>query len=176
MLGDTAVAVHPDDERYKHLHGAHAILPLAGRRLRIVADDYADPEQGVGRPSRSPRPMISTILRVGRRHDLEMINIFDDLARLNDNVPEAYRGLDRFEARKKIVADMEAAGLLAEIEDHVHMVPYGDRGNVPVEPWLTEQWYADAATLAKPAIEGGRKRADEVCTRNVGQDLFRLDA
>ena len=98
---------------------------------------------------------------VGRRHALEMINILDQEARINENAPEAYRGLDRFAARERIVADMEAAGLLEKIEDHTHMVPFGDRGGVPIEPWLTEQWYADAATLANPAIEAveqGRTR------------------
>ncbi len=156
MLGDTAVAVHPDDERYKHLHGRHAILPLVGRRLIIVADDYADPEQGSGAVKITPAHDFNDF-EVGRRHDLELVNIFDDVARLNDNVPEAYRGLDRFEAREKIVADMEALGLVERIDPHLHKVPFGDRGNVPIEPWLTEQWYADAATLAKPAIEAVEK-------------------
>jgi len=152
MLGDTAVAVHPEDERYADLIGKHAILPLVGRRIIIVADDYADPEQGTGAVKITPAHDFNDF-EVGRRHDLEMINVLDQEARINENAPEAYRGLDRFAAREKIVADMEAAGLLEKIEDHVHMVPFGDRGGVPIEPWLTEQWYADAATLAKPAIE-----------------------
>jgi valyl-tRNA synthetase len=152
MLGDTAVAVNPEDERYKDLIGKHAILPLVGRRLIIVGDEHADPEQGSGAVKITPGHDFNDF-EVGRRHDLEVINIFDAEADLNDNVPEKYRGLDRFEARKLVVADLEAEGLVERTEDHVHTVPYGDRGGVPVEPWLTDQWFADAATLAKPAIE-----------------------
>ena len=156
MLGDTAVAVHPDDERYTDLVGKVAVLPLVGRRIPIVADDYADPEQGSGAVKITPAHDFNDF-EVGRRHDLEMINILDERAHLNENVPEAYRGLERFEARKRIVADMEAEGLLEKIDDHLHMVPFGDRGGVAIEPWLTEQWYVDAATLAKPAIEAVEK-------------------
>ena len=152
MLGDTAVAVHPDDDRYKDLVGKHAILPLVGRRIVIVADDYADPEQGSGAVKITPAHDFNDF-EVGKRHGLEMINVFDRDARMNDSVPEAYRGLDRFEARKRIVADMEAQGRLAKIDAHRHMVPHGDRSHVPIEPYLTDQWYVDAATLAKPAIE-----------------------
>lgn len=152
MLGDTAVAVNPEDERYKDLIGKYAILPLVGRRIPIVGDEHADPEQGSGAVKITPAHDFNDF-EVGRRHNLEIINILDAEARLNDNVPEKYRGMDRFEARKQVVADLEAEGLLAQIDDHVHTVPYGDRGGVPVEPWLTDQWFADAATLAKPAIE-----------------------
>ena len=160
MLGDTAVAVHPDDERYKDLVGKHAILPLVGRRLPIVADNYADPEQGTGAVKITPAHDFNDF-EVGKRHGLDMVNVLDEEAHITGDVPEVYRGLDRFEARKKIVVDMEVQGLLAGVEDHVHMVPYGDRGGVPIEPYLTDQWYVDAATLAKPAIEAveqGRTR------------------
>ncbi len=160
MLGDTAVAVNPEDKRYKDLIGKYAILPLVGRRLLIVGDEHADPEQGSGAVKITPGHDFNDF-EVGRRHELEVINIFDAEARLNDNVPEKYRGMDRFDARKQVLADLEAEGLIDKIEDHVHMVPYGDRGGVPVEPWLTDQWFADAATLAKPAIaavEEGRTR------------------
>ena len=160
MLGDTAVAVHPDDERYRDLVGRHAVLPLVGCRLPIVADRHADPQQGSGAVKITPAHDFDDF-EVGRRHGLEMVNVFDERARLNDNVPEAWRGLDRFEARDRIVAAMEAAGRLARIEDYRHSVPYGDRGGVPVEPRLTEQWYVDAAALAGPAIaavEEGRTR------------------
>ncbi len=160
MLGDTAVAVNPDDPRYKDLIGKYAILPLVGRRLPIVGDEHADPEQGSGAVKITPGHDFNDF-EVGRRHDLEVINIFDAEARLNDNVPEKYRGMDRFAAREQVVADLKAEGLIDKIENHVHMVPYGDRGGVPVEPWLTDQWFADAATLAKPAIEAveqGRTR------------------
>jgi len=152
MLGDTAVAVHPDDERYKDLVGKFAVLPLVGRRIPIVADDYADPEQGSGAVKITPAHDFNDF-EVGKRHDLEMINVFDRDAHLNDAVPEAYRGLDRFEARRRIVADIEALDLLEQIDAHRHMVPHGDRSGVPIEPYLTDQWYVDAATLAKPAIE-----------------------
>ncbi|MEQ8818053.1 MAG: valine--tRNA ligase [Thalassobaculum sp.] len=152
MLGDTGVAVHPDDERYADLVGKYAILPLVGRRIPIVADAYADPEQGSGAVKMTPAHDFNDF-EVGKRCGLEVINILDAHARLNDNVPEAYRGLDRFEARKRVVADLEALDLVEKIEPHRHAVPHGDRSGVPLEPWLTDQWYADAATLAKPAIE-----------------------
>jgi valyl-tRNA synthetase len=156
MLGDSGVAVHPDDPRYEDLVGGHAVLPLVGRRLPIVADEYADPETGSGAVKITPAHDFNDF-EVGRRHGLELINIFDRDAALNDAVPEAYRGLDRYAARKKVVADLEAEGLVEKIEDHVHMVPHGDRSDVAIEPWLTDQWYVDAATLAKPAIEAVEK-------------------
>jgi valyl-tRNA synthetase len=151
MLGDTAVAVHPDDPRYADLIGRHAVLPIVGRRIRIVADDYADPETGSGAVKITPAHDFNDF-EVGRRHGLELINVFDRDARLNENAPEAYRGLDRYDARKTIVAEMEGLGLVEKIEPHVHKVPHGDRSGVAIEPWLTDQWYCDAATLAKPAI------------------------
>ena len=152
MLGDSGIAVHPDDERYKNLVGKYAILPLVGRRIPIVADEYSDPEKGSGAVKMTPAHDFNDF-EVGRRHDLEQINIFDSHAQINENAPEAYQGLDRFDARKKIVADMEEAGLLEQIEDIQHTVPHGDRSGVEIEPWLTDQWYCDAETLAKPAIE-----------------------
>ncbi|MPY74860.1 MAG: valine--tRNA ligase [Alphaproteobacteria bacterium] len=160
MLGDTAVAVNPEDERYRDLVGKHCILPLVGRRIPIVADAYADPEQGSGAVKITPAHDFNDF-EVGKRHGLPMINILDVSGRLNDEVPEAYRGLDRFEARKRVVADIEAAGLLEKIDDHLHTVPYGDRGGVPIEPYLTDQWFVNAAVLAEPAIravEEGRTR------------------
>ena len=160
MLGDTAVAVHPDDERYSDLVGRHAILPLVGRRLPIVADDYADPEQGSGAVKITPAHDFNDF-EVGQRHGLAMVNILDADARIAGDAPEAYRGLDRFEARRRIVDDLEAQGLVERIEEHRHSVPHGDRSGVPLEPYLTDQWFADAATLAKPcieAVEDGRTR------------------
>jgi len=156
MLGDTAVAVHPDDDRYKDLIGRFCIQPSTGRRLVIVADELADPEQGSGAVKITPAHDFNDF-EVGRRHKLEMINILDADGRINDAAPERYRGLDRYEARERIVAEMEEKGLLERIEDHVHTVPYGDRSGVAIEPWLTDQWFADAATLAKPAIEAVEK-------------------
>ncbi|HEU5096647.1 MAG TPA: valine--tRNA ligase, partial [Reyranella sp.] len=155
MLGDTAVAVHPDDPKWKHLVGKHAILPLVGRRIPIVADEYSDPEKGSGAVKITPAHDFNDF-EVGRRHRLEAISIFDKFARVNENGPEQYRGLDRFEARRRIVADLEALGLVEKIESHTHAVPYGDRGGVPVEPFLTEQWYADARKLAEAPIAAAR--------------------
>ena len=155
MLGDTAVAVHPDDDRYRDLIGRYAVLPLVGRPLRIVADEHADPEQGSGAVKITPAHDFNDF-EVGRRHDLELVNILDQDAVINDAAPEAYRGLDRYDARDKVVADLEARDLVERVEEHTHVVPYGDRSGVVIEPWLTDQWYVDAATLAKPAIEAVR--------------------
>jgi valyl-tRNA synthetase len=160
MLGDTGVAVHPDDPRHADLIRRHAILPLVGRRLPIVGDSYSDPEKGSGAVKITPAHDFNDF-EVGRRHGLEAVNILDPRGRLNDQVPEAYRGLDRFEARERVLADLEAARLIEKIEPVRHAVPYGDRSDTPVEPYLTDQWYADARTLAAPAIEaveGGRTR------------------
>ena len=160
MLGDTAVAVHPDDERYSHLIGRQLRLPITGRLIPVIADSYSDPEKGSGAVKITPAHDFNDF-EVGRRHDLPMINIFDAEARLNETVPEGWQGLDRMEARKKVVAYFEEAGLLAEVEPTRHTVPHGDRSGVVIEPWLMDQWYADAATLAKPAIaavEDGRTR------------------
>lgn len=155
MLGDTGIAVNPNDERYKDLLGKFAILPLVGRRIPIVGDDYADPEHGSGAVKITPAHDFNDF-EVGKRHNLEQISIMDAQARLNDAVPEAYRGLDRFVARERVMADLEALGLVEKIEEISHTVPYGDRGGVPVEPFLTVQWYADAHTLAQPALEAVR--------------------
>ncbi len=160
MLGDTGVAVHPDDGRYRDLVGRHVILPLVGRRIPIVADPAVDPEFGTGAVKITPAHDF-TDFEIGRRHGLEMVSVLDERGRLNENAPEAYRGLDRFEARKRVVADMEAAGLVEKVEPHVHLVPHGDRSGTPLEPFLTDQWYVDAKVLAQPAIravEEGRTR------------------
>ncbi|MDG4721622.1 MULTISPECIES: valine--tRNA ligase [Thalassospira] len=160
MLGDTGVAVHPEDERYKDLIGQYCILPIVGRRIQIVADEYADPEKGSGAVKITPAHDFNDF-EVGQRAGLEKINIMDDNACINENAPEEYRGLDRFEARKQIVAKMDELGLLEKIEDTVHMVPYGDRSNVVIEPYLTDQWFVNAEVLAKPAteaVEDGRIR------------------
>jgi valyl-tRNA synthetase len=172
MLGDTGVAVHPDDPKWKHLVGKHAILPLVGRRIPIVADEYSDPEKGSGAVKITPAHDFNDF-EVGRRHKLEAISIFDKFARLNDNAPEKYRGLDRFEARKRVVADMEAEGLLDKVEAHAHTVPYGDRGGVPVEPFLTEQWYADAKKLAEAPILAARDGRVKFVPERGRDDFFR---
>ncbi|HEX3538400.1 MAG TPA: valine--tRNA ligase [Stellaceae bacterium] len=152
MLGDTGVAVHPDDERYRHLVGKQVTLPLVGRLIPVVADEYADPEMGSGAVKITPAHDFNDF-EVGRRHNLPLINIFDRDARLTDAVPEAYRGLDRFEARKRVLANLEAHELIEKIDDHTLMVPHHDRSGVVIEPWLTDQWFCNAAELAKPAIE-----------------------
>lgn len=152
MLGDTAIAVHPDDERYKHLVGKMVKLPLVGRLIPIIADEYADPEQGSGAVKITPAHDFNDF-EVGKRNNLEMINILDENACINENSPKKYQTLDRFEARDSIVGDLDEKGFLVKVEAHKHMVPYGDRGGVIIEPWLTDQWYVDAETLAKPAIE-----------------------
>ncbi len=165
MLGDSGIAVHPEDERYRDLVGKTAILPLVGREIPIVADEYADPEQGSGAVKITPAHDFNDF-EVGRRQGLEVINIFDEHAAVNENAPEAYRGLDRFDARKKIVADLEEQGYLDHIEDHENTVPYGDRSNDIIEPWLTDQWYVDAKTLAAPAIAAVENGSTEFVPRN----------
>ena len=164
MLGDSGVAVHPGDARYKELVGRHAVLPLVGRRLKIVADPHADPEQGSGAVKITPAHDVNDF-EVGRRHGLELINIFDRDARLNDNVPPAYRGLSREAARAKVVADLTALGLVDRVEDHLLTLPYGDRSGVVIEPWLTDQWYVDAKALAAPAIEAVRSGRTRIVPR-----------
>jgi len=172
MLGDTGIAVHPDDLKWKHLIGKHAILPLVGRRIAIVADEYSDPEKGSGAVKITPAHDFNDF-EVGRRHQLDAINIFDKFARVNENAPEKYRGLDRFDARKKIVAEMEELGLVEKIEPHTHAVPYGDRGGVPVEPYLTEQWYADAKKLAEAPIAAARDGRVKFVPERGRDDFFR---
>ena len=148
MLGDTAVAVHPTDERYAGIVGKQVKLPLTGRLIPIVADEYADPTKGTGAVKITPAHDFNDY-QVGKRHKLPMINILTDDAHLNAETPEAYRGLERFAARKKVVADIELLGLLHAIEDTKIQQPFGDRSQVVIEPYLTDQWYVDAATLAK---------------------------
>jgi valyl-tRNA synthetase len=155
MLGDVAIAVNPKDERYRHLVGKYAVLPLVGRLIPIVADEYADPEHGSGAVKITPAHDFNDF-EVGSRHNLESINIFDEKAHLNENVPEEFQGLERFEARKKILEELEAQDLLVEVEDIKHSVPYGERSGVVIEPFLTLQWFCDAPTLAKPAAQAVR--------------------
>ena len=171
MLGDTGVAVHPDDARYKQLIGKHAVLPLVGRRIPIVADEYSDPEKGTGAVKITPGHDFNDF-GVGQRHGLEAINIFTADAHLNDSVPAEFRGLERYAARKAVVAAMEAQGLLDKIEDHTHMVPHGDRSGVAIEPWLTEQWYVNAAELAKPAIKSVEEGKTVFVPQNWDKTFF----
>lgn len=151
MLGDVAVAVHPDDERYQKLIGQQIKLPLTDRTIPIIADTYVDPLFGTGCVKITPAHDFNDY-DVGMRHKLEPINIFTPTAHLNEGVPEKYRGLERFAARKAIVADLEAQDLMEKIDKHKLKVPRGDRTNVVVEPYLTFQWYVKSKPLAEPAI------------------------
>ena len=160
MLGDTAVAVNPDDERYRHLVGKNIRLPLAERLIPIIADSYVDAAFGSGCVKITPAHDFNDY-EVGLRHGLPQINIFTPRAALNDNVPERLRGLDRFEARKRVIAELDSAGLLERIDKHKLAVPRGDRSGAVLEPYLTDQWYVKIAPLAQPAIEAveqGRTR------------------
>jgi valyl-tRNA synthetase len=158
MLGDMAVAVHPDDERYRQLVGKHLTLPLTDRTIPIIADEYVDPEFGTGCVKITPAHDFNDY-EVGQRHGLPVISVLDEHAALNDNAPAPYRGLDRFVARQRVVADLEAQGLLERITEHTSMIPKGDRSGVVLEPLLTDQWYVRVKPLAAPAIaavEDGR--------------------
>lgn len=152
MLGDVAVAISPKDDRYAHLLGKHVQLPLTNRTIPIIADDYVDPEFGTGCVKITPAHDFNDYA-VGMRHNLELINIFTVDAKINTNAPQKYQGLDRFEARKQIVSDLEAQNFLAKIEPHTLKVPRGDRSNAVIEPFLTDQWFVKIESLAKPAID-----------------------
>jgi len=188
MLGDTAIAVNPDDSRYKDLIGKHAVLPLVGRRIEIVGDDYADETAGSGAVKITPAHDFNDF-EVGKRHHLKAINILtaDAKITLRDNEDfldgltvegklietiEELDGMDRFAARREIVAKMEEVGLLYRIEPHTHMVPHGDRGGVPIEPFLTDQWYVNAAEMAKPAIESVREGRTNFVPKNWEKTYF----
>jgi len=187
MLGDTAVAVHPDDERYKHLVGKQVILPLVGRRIPIIAEEYSDPEKGTGAVKITPAHDFNDF-EVGRRHRLQQISVLDVEAKLDlrDNSafledlppsPEleatlALDGEDRFVARKKIVARLEEQGLLAKIEPYAHMVPHGDRSGVVIEPFLTDQWYVNAKALAVRAIDAVHEGKTKFIPKNWEKTYF----
>jgi valyl-tRNA synthetase len=186
MLGDTAVAIHPDNENIGHLIGQHVILPLVGRRIPIVGDDYADPEKGSGAVKITPAHDFNDF-EVGKRHGLPQINVFDreGCMALVDNedylrglpeganqLAEELHGVERFTARKTIVARLEDFGFLERIEPNTHMVPHGDRSNVVIEPYLTDQWYVDAKTMAQPAIAAVRSGATTFVPKNWEKTYF----
>ena len=171
MLGDTAVAVNPNDERYQHLLGKHIALPLCNRQIPIIADDYVDAEFGSGCVKITPAHDFNDYA-MGERHDLPMINILTADAQINDNAPEVFRGLDRFDARKAVVSAMDELGLLEKIEDHTLKVPRGDRSGVVIEPWLTLQWYVDAKKLAGPAIDAVESGAIEFVPKQWENTYF----
>ncbi len=152
MLGDAAVAVNPDDERFKHLIGKYALLPLTERKIPIIADTYVDKEFGTGCVKITPAHDFNDYA-VGQRHDLPLINIFTPQANINDNAPSVYRGMDRFAARKQIIKDLQEAKLLVKTEKHKINIPKGDRTDAVIEPYLTDQWFVKVGPLAKPAIE-----------------------
>ena len=160
MLGDSAVAVHPEDERYKHLIGSTITLPIVGREIPVVGDEYVDPEFGSGCVKITPAHDFNDY-EVGKRHNLELINIFTRDAAINDNAPEQYRGMDRYEARKAIVAEFESLGLLEKIDKHKLKVPRGDRSGTVVEPYLTDQWYVD---LTRETQADGRPGGKQTIT------------
>jgi valyl-tRNA synthetase len=186
MLGDSAVAVHPDDERYAQLVGTHVILPLVGRKIPIVADEYSDPEKGSGAVKITPAHDFNDF-EVGRRHNLPQISVIDQEGKLaligNEDylrglpegsmqLAEELQGVDRFAARKQIVTRLEDFGFLERIEPNTHMVPHGDRSGVVIEPYLTDQWYVDAGTMAQPAIAAVRSGATTFVPKNWEKTYF----
>lgn len=181
MLGDGAVAVNPDDPRYQHLIGKYVTLPLTDRVIPVIADKYADPEKGSGAVKITAAHDFNDY-QVWTRHRTQeyftrqknggLINLFDKNAHLNENCPEAYRGLDRFVARERIIADLEALGLVEKIEPLTHVVPHGDRSGVVIEPWLSEQWYCDAKTLAEPAIKAVEEKRVEFVPQQWENTFF----
>jgi valyl-tRNA synthetase len=186
MLGDSAVAVHPDDERYADLVGKHVILPLVGRRIPIIADDYSDPEKGSGAVKITPAHDFNDF-EVGKRHGLPQISVLDQEGRLalvgnedylralpegSEQLAEELQGVDRFAARKQIVARLDDFGFLERIEPNTHMVPHGDRSGVVIEPYLTDQWYVDAKTMAQPAIAAVRSGETSFVPKNWEKTYF----
>lgn len=171
LLGDSAVAVHPDDDRFKHLIGKQVQLPLCGRNIPIIADTYVDPEFGTGCVKITPAHDFNDY-EVGQRHGLPLLNILTKEGTINDNAPAAYQGLDRFECRKQLVRDLESLGLLEKIQDHKLKVPRGDRTGVVVEPYLTQQWYVAIKELAAPAIAAVENGAIEFVPKNWENTYF----
>jgi len=186
MLGDTGVAVNPEDDRYKHLVGKHVILPLVGRRIPIVADEYSDPEKGSGAVKVTPAHDFNDF-EVGKRHGLPQISVLDKEGHLalvgNEDylrgLPEGseefareFHNIERFAARKQILVRLEDFGFLAKTEPNTHMVPHGDRSNAVIEPFLTDQWYVDAKTMAQPAISAVRSGKTKFVPENWEKTFF----
>jgi valyl-tRNA synthetase len=186
MLGDTAVAVHPQDPRYRDLIGKNVILPLVGRRIPIIGDEYSDPEKGSGAVKITPAHDFNDF-EVGKRHSLQMVNVLtiegkitfaENIFHQPDQVSaefaetKALEGVDRFAARKQIVSRLDAMGLIEKIEPHANVVPHGDRSSVVIEPYLTDQWYVNAAELAKPAIAAVRNGETSFVPKNWESTYF----
>jgi len=171
MFGDTAVAVHPNDQRYKDIINKHVVIPVSNRKIKIITDDYADPEQGSGAVKITPAHDFNDYT-VGKRNNLEIINILNKDGTLNLNVPQNYQNIDRLEAREKLVIELDNLGFLEKIEDIKHSVPYGDRSNTIIEPLLTEQWFVDAKKLAKEAILKVKKKQTNFFPDNWKKTYF----
>ena len=163
--------MHPDDSRYKDLIGNYCNLPLVGRELPIIADEYADPEKGSGAVKITPAHDFNDF-EVGKRHQLEFINVFDQFAKINDNAPKKYQGLDRFEARKLILGELKDLGLLIKEEKQDMVVPYGDRSGVIIEPWLTDQWFCNAKKLSIDPIKSVKEAKTNFVPKNWENTFF----
>ena len=171
MLGDTAVAVNPNDERYKHLKGKNVLLPIINRVIPIIFDDYSDPEKGTGAVKITPAHDFNDF-EVGKRHNLELINIMNADATINENGGKEFQGLDRFEARDRIIDKLKTLNLFVKEETITHTVPHGDRSNVIVEPWLMDQWYVDAKKMAIPAIKAVEDSKTTFIPKNWDKTYF----
>jgi valyl-tRNA synthetase len=171
LLGDSAVAVHPDDTKYKNLIGKLCQLPLVDKNIPIIADEYADPEKGSGAVKITPAHDFNDF-EVGKRHQLEFINIFDEFAKINENAPKRFQGLDRFEARKLILEELTQLGLLIKEEKQEMVIPYGDRSGVIIEPWLTDQWFCNAKKLAIDPIKSVKENITTFVPKNWENTFF----
>ena len=171
LLGDSAVAVHPDDSKYKNLIGKLCQLPLVDKNIPIIADEYADPEKGSGAVKITPAHDFNDF-EVGKRHQLEFINIFDEFAKINENAPKRFQGLDRFEARKLILQELSQLGLLIKEEKQEMVIPYGDRSGVIIEPWLTDQWFCNAKKLAIDPIKSVKENITSFVPKNWENTFF----
>ncbi|MFL2543210.1 MAG: valine--tRNA ligase [Alphaproteobacteria bacterium] len=171
LLGDSAVAVHPDDSKYKNLIGKFCKLPLVDKNIPIIEDEYADPEKGSGAVKITPAHDFNDF-EIGKRHNLEFINIFDKFAKINENAPKRYQGLDRFEARKLILEELTRLGLLVKEEKQEMVIPYGDRSGVVIEPWLTDQWFCNAKKLAIDPIKSVKENNTNFVPKNWENTFF----
>jgi len=171
LLGDSAVAVHPEDAKYKNLIGKFCQLPLVDKNIPIIADEYADPEKGSGAVKITPAHDFNDF-EVGKRHQLEFINILDEFAKINENAPKRFQGLDRFDARKLILEELTQLGLLIKEEKQQMVIPYGDRSGVVIEPWLTDQWFCDAKKLAIDPLKSVKENNTTFVPKNWENTFF----
>ena len=171
MLGDTAVAVHPKDERYQKYIGQFCSLPLTDRKVEIIGDEYADPEKGSGAVKITPAHDFNDF-EIGKKNNLEFINIFDKQAKLNENVPNRFQGMDRYEARNKILKELKSLDLLIKEENQIMVVPYGDRSGVVIEPWLTDQWFCDAKRLSIDPIKSVKNEKTKFVPKQWEKTFF----